>query len=70
LVATGQVRRGDFVKVGFDPDTNGMTFMKEAENMPALAMLQMMEASPRLPAHSVSVSALGQGSVKAARARR
>ena len=70
LVATGQVRRGDFIKVGFDPDTNGMTFMKEAENMPALAMLQMMEASPRLPAHSVSVSALGQGSVKAARARR
>ncbi len=70
LVATGQVRRGDFVKVGFDPDTNGMTFTKEAENMPALAMLQMMEVVPRLPAHSVSVGAPGQGSVKAARARR
>jgi ATP-dependent Clp protease ATP-binding subunit ClpA len=70
LMATGQVRRGDFVKVGFDPETNDMTFMKEAENMPALAMLQMMAASAHLPVRSVSVSAVGQIPGRAARGRR
>jgi ATP-dependent Clp protease ATP-binding subunit ClpA len=70
LMATGQLRRGDYVKVGFDPDTNAMTFMKEAENMPALAMLQMMEASARLPVRSVSVGAVEQIPARAARGRR
>jgi hypothetical protein len=47
-----------------------MTFMKEAENMPALAMLQMMEASARLPVRSVSVGAVEQIPARAARGRR
>jgi len=70
LIATGQLHRGDFVKVGFDLDTNNMTFMKEAENMPALAMLQMVEASAHLPVRSVSVGAVAQTSARAARGRR
>jgi ATP-dependent Clp protease ATP-binding subunit ClpA len=70
LMATGQVHRGDFIKVGFDPDTNEMTFTKEAENMPALAMLQMVETSARLPVRSISVGAAEQIPVRAARGRR
>jgi ATP-dependent Clp protease ATP-binding subunit ClpA len=70
LIATGQLHRGDFVKVGFDPDTNDMTFMKEAENMPALTMLQMMEGSAHLPVRSVSVGAVAQTPARAARGRR
>jgi hypothetical protein len=70
LMATRQLHRGDFVKVGFDPDTNDMTFMKEAENMPALTMLQMMEGSAHLPVRSVSVGAVAQIPARAARGRR
>jgi hypothetical protein len=44
--------------------------MKEAENMPALAMLQMTDASAHLPVRSVSVGAVGQIPGRAARGRR
>jgi ATP-dependent Clp protease ATP-binding subunit ClpA len=69
LIATGQVCRGDFVKVAFDPGTNHMTFIKEAENMPAIAMLQMMKASAPVPVRPVSVGAVGQIPGMAARGR-
>jgi ATP-dependent Clp protease ATP-binding subunit ClpA len=45
LIATQQVRRGDLIKVDFDSDANEMTFAKEAEGMPAYAMMQMIQAS-------------------------
>jgi len=70
LIATGQVRRGDSLKVGFEPGTNHMTFVKEAENMPAHAMVQMMRAAAHLPARSVSVGAVTQIPGMAARGRR
>src|SRR5713226_5996680 len=35
LIATQQVRGGDLIKVDFDPDSNTLTFVKEAEDMPA-----------------------------------
>src|SRR6266481_3146556 len=70
LMATGQVRRGDFVTVGFDSGANDLTFIREAENMPASAMLHMMKESADLPLRLVSVGALGQIPGKAARGRR
>jgi ATP-dependent Clp protease ATP-binding subunit ClpB len=54
LIATQQVRGGDLIKVDFDANTNQMTFAKEAEDMPAYAMVQMMEASARGSASSAS----------------
>jgi len=45
LIATQQVRRGDLIKVDFNSDANEMTFAKEAEGMPAYAMVQMIQAS-------------------------
>jgi ATP-dependent Clp protease ATP-binding subunit ClpA len=45
LIATQQVRGGDLIKVDFDSDTNQISFAKEAEDMPAYAMVQMIEAS-------------------------
>jgi ATP-dependent Clp protease ATP-binding subunit ClpB len=50
LIATQQVRGGDLIKVDFDADDNQLTFAKEAEDMPAYAMAQMMEASANVPA--------------------
>jgi hypothetical protein len=44
LIATEQVRGGDLIKVEFDPSTNQMTFAKEAEDMPAYAMAEMIES--------------------------
>jgi ATP-dependent Clp protease ATP-binding subunit ClpA len=58
LIATEQVRRGDLIKVGLDPDTNEMTFSKEAEDIPAYAMVQMMDAAARLPINSSAASAV------------
>jgi ATP-dependent Clp protease ATP-binding subunit ClpB len=49
LIATRQITDGDWVKVDYDPDALQMTFAKEAEGIPAYAMLQMTEASPVLP---------------------
>jgi len=46
LIATQQVGGGDLIKIGFDPNTNQMTFAKEAEDIPVHAMVQMVEASP------------------------
>jgi len=45
LIATGQVRGGDLIRVDFDDVEARMTFFKEAEDMPAYAMVQMVDTS-------------------------
>jgi ATP-dependent Clp protease ATP-binding subunit ClpB len=49
LIATQQVRGGDLIKVDFDSESDCLSFAKEAEDMPAHAMVQMMEASANPP---------------------
>jgi ATP-dependent Clp protease ATP-binding subunit ClpA len=49
LIATRQVRDGDWIKVDYDPDVQEMIFAKEAEGIPAYAMLQMTESAPVVP---------------------
>src|SRR5216684_5268832 len=49
LIATQQARTGDLIKVDFDPETNQMTFAKEAEDLPSSTMAQMMESSVNPP---------------------
>jgi ATP-dependent Clp protease ATP-binding subunit ClpA len=46
LIASDQVHGGDLIKVDFDPECSQLTFIKEAEEMPAYAMAQMMELPP------------------------
>lgn len=48
LIATEQVHGGDLIRVEFNK-TGGLTFFKDAENMPAYAMLQMVDADITLP---------------------
>jgi ATP-dependent Clp protease ATP-binding subunit ClpA len=52
LIASGQVRGGDLIRVDFDPGPGRLTFCKEAEDMPAYAMVQMVDSSivPRVAA--------------------
>jgi ATP-dependent Clp protease ATP-binding subunit ClpB len=45
LIATEQVRGGDLIRVDFDSALSRLTFFKEAEDMPAYAMVQMVDTS-------------------------
>ena len=46
LIASDQVHGGDLLRIDFDADEGALTFMKEAENMPVYAMMQMTETVP------------------------
>jgi len=45
LIATGQVRGGDLLRVDFDPQFSRLTFVTEAEEMPMVTMAQMIDTS-------------------------
>jgi ATP-dependent Clp protease ATP-binding subunit ClpB len=45
LIATEQVRGGDLIRVDMDEAQSRLTFFKEAEDMPAYAMVQMVDTS-------------------------
>jgi len=70
LIATQQVRGGDLIKVDFDPESRQMVFSKEAEDMPAYAMVQMVEAAATTPVAIAAVAAATELPRVAARARR
>jgi len=70
LIATQQVRGGDLIKVDFDAEYRGLTFAKEAEDMPAYAMVQMMEASSNPPISPLAAAAVVPMPRIAARGRR
>ncbi|HWQ56450.1 MAG TPA: AAA family ATPase [Bryobacteraceae bacterium] len=59
LIATEQVRGGDLIRVDFDGTLARMTFFKEAEDMPAYAMVQMVDTSvaPNMGSFSTGASA-------------
>ena len=43
LIATGQVRGGDLLRIDFQSDIDGLTFFKDAEDMPTHVMAQMVD---------------------------
>jgi ATP-dependent Clp protease ATP-binding subunit ClpB len=65
LVASQQIRSGDLIRVDFDSDARALDFIKEAEDVPAYAMVQMIDtgaapsamtagAVPDFPVHRVA----------------
>jgi ATP-dependent Clp protease ATP-binding subunit ClpB len=56
LIASAQVRTGDLITVDYDPEVNRMIFLKEAEDVPAYALAQMVGAT---------VAATGRAAVSA-----
>ncbi len=50
LVASGQVRRGDLIRVDYDAGCDRVTFFKEAESMPFHAMAEMVDPPLTIPA--------------------
>ncbi len=45
LIATDQVRRGDWLRVEYDPASGQMVFYKDAEGLPMQAMADLMDSS-------------------------
>ena len=59
LIATEQVRGGDWVRVDYDPVAARLTFLKEAEGMPAYAMAELVETP--IPAPPAAQAAVASG---------
>jgi ATP-dependent Clp protease ATP-binding subunit ClpA len=57
LIATEQVRGGDLLRVDLDASGSRLTFFKEAEDMPAYAMVQMVDTSIAPPMGTLSAGA-------------
>jgi len=72
LIASGQVHGGDLLRIDFEPDPARLSFIKEAEDMPVYAMVQMLEASPSLLSAAAMASPvpLEQPRVAAAKSQR
>jgi ATP-dependent Clp protease ATP-binding subunit ClpB len=49
LIATGQVRGGDLIRVDYDSVLMGLTFFKEAEDMPLQVMARMVDTDAAPP---------------------
>jgi hypothetical protein len=45
LIASDQIRGGDLIQVDFDPELGCLGFTKQAEDMPAYAMIQMVDTT-------------------------
>lgn len=56
LVASGQLNGGDLVKVDFDASARELFFVKEAEDLPAYAMAQMVDNSIQMPMQVAAVA--------------
>jgi len=70
LIATGQVRGGDLIRVDFDTALSRLTFFKDAENMPAYTMVQMVDTSIAPPLGVYSAGAAAELPRTAAKGRR
>jgi ATP-dependent Clp protease ATP-binding subunit ClpA len=68
LIATEQVRGGDLLRVDYDSALSRLTFFKEAEDMPAYAMVQMVDTSVAPPLANLSAGAVAD-TPRAANAR-
>ena len=58
LIATGQVRGGDLLRIDYNPALSALTFFKDAEDMPAYVMARMVDTSiaPAAEAFATGVS--------------
>lgn len=60
LIATEQVRGGDWVRVDYNPDIRSLQFAREAEGLPVQEMARLVDTSVTLPAMSLSSGAAAE----------
>jgi ATP-dependent Clp protease ATP-binding subunit ClpA len=58
LIATDQVRAGDWIRVDFSADSGQLVFLKEAEGLPIHTMAELVDVSLSLPLQAMSNGAL------------
>jgi ATP-dependent Clp protease ATP-binding subunit ClpA len=54
LIATDQVRAGDWVRVDFDNDARTLRFAREAEGLPVQDMARLVDTSVTIPAMAMA----------------
>ncbi len=69
LIASDQVHGGDLIRIDFDPEMEELLFVKEAEQMAAYAMVQMMETPPASQAAAATASPFQVESTRGANAK-
>ena len=60
LIATDQVRGGDWIRVDFDESLKALSFAREAEGLPVQDMARLVDTSVTLPASAFSVGAIAE----------
>ena len=58
LIATDQVRGGDWIRVDFDSDARALRFTRGAEGLPVGEMARMVDTSITIPALTLSQGAI------------
>jgi ATP-dependent Clp protease ATP-binding subunit ClpA len=58
LIATDQIRNGDWIRIDLNNDSNQLVFLKEAEGLPIHTMAELVDTSITLPVHALSTGAL------------
>jgi ATP-dependent Clp protease ATP-binding subunit ClpA len=58
LIATDQIRTGDWIRVDFSADTGQLVFLKEAEGLPIHTMAELVDNSITLPVHALANGAI------------
>lgn len=60
LIATDQVRGGDWIRVDFDGDTRCLCFAKEAEGLPVQDMARLVDTSVTIPNNAFAMGAIAE----------
>ncbi len=60
LIATDQVRGGDWIRVDFDPEVKNLIFAREAEGLPVQDMVRLVDTSVTFPAMTFSQGATAE----------
>lgn len=60
LIATDQVRGGDWIRVDFDTEVKALTFAREAEGLPVQDMVRLVDTSVTFPAMTFSQGAVAE----------
>jgi ATP-dependent Clp protease ATP-binding subunit ClpB len=58
LIATDQIRSGDWIRVDFNSESGQLIFLKEAEGLPIHTMAELVDNSVTLPVHALTNGAI------------
>jgi len=58
LIATDQIKSGDWIRVDFNAEFKQLVFLKEAEGLPIHTMAELVDNSVTMPVHALSNGAI------------